>query len=83
MASAWCNAMATSSISKGLTISASRSSRAAPAKRDKHEHAGIGRVLGRDILLGHEIHPVTQGRDQPDPRQTQIAGRTRREDRFK
>ena len=27
------------------------------------EHAGVGRVLRGGILLGHEVHPVTQRRD--------------------
>ena len=37
-------------------------------KLRQHQHAGIVRVLCRDVFLGHKVHPVAQRRHQPDPR---------------
>lgn len=39
------------------------------SKTGQHQHAGIFRVLCRDIFLGDKVHPVTQRRDQSDSRQ--------------
>ena len=58
-------ASATPRASRGLTIKASRSSSAAPAKRREHQDAGIF-VLRGDKFLGDEVHAVAQWRHQSD-----------------
>ena len=40
----------------------------------QHQHAGIGRVLRRDIFLGDEVHAVMQRRDHADLRGAVEAG---------
>ncbi len=65
MVSARCSASAVSSTWYGLTISASRSSRAAPAKRLQDQDAALV-VARRHELLAHQVHAVVQARDQAD-----------------
>ena len=60
------SAAATASVSCGLTISAPVELLRRAGELRQHQHAGIVRILRREILLGDEIHAVAQRRHHGD-----------------